>query len=172
MAMHACPQCQSDRLVNNGSVAGQPKKLCRRCGFQCTRTTPRGKPLTTKITAVLLYLSGLSMHRIAFLLRVSAPSVLNWSRTFAKAHEEKPEPAGKTIVLQLDEMWHDLKRKRQKLWIWKALDQVLSQFLFGVWVPKILNTGTPLTSPASTVNLDAIVSPRTFRVKHQWKSYQ
>jgi transposase-like protein len=76
--MHACPPCQSDRLVNNGSVAGNPKKLCKRCGFQFTRTTPRGKPLTTKINAVLFYLSGLSMHRIAFLLRVSAQSVLNW----------------------------------------------------------------------------------------------
>jgi insertion element IS1 protein InsB len=127
--MQACPQCQSDRLVNNGSVAGKPKKLCTRCGFQFTRTTPRGKPLTTKINAVLFYLSGLSMHRIAFLLRVSAQSVLNWIRTFAKAHEEKPEPAGKTIVLQLEEMWHYLKRKRQKLWIWKALDHDSGQLL-------------------------------------------
>jgi transposase-like protein len=129
MAMHACPQCQSDWLVNNGSVAGQPKKLCKRCGFQFTHTTPRGKPLTTKINAVLLYLSGISMHRIAFLLRVSAQSVLNWIRTFAKVHEEKPEPAGKTIVLQLDELWHYLKRKRQKLWIWNALDHDSGQLL-------------------------------------------
>jgi transposase-like protein len=70
--MQGCPQCQSDRLVNNGSAAGKPKKRCRPCGYQCTRTTPRGKPLAMKVHAVLLYLSGLSMHRIAFLLRVSA----------------------------------------------------------------------------------------------------
>ena len=127
--MPACPQCQSDRLVNNGSVAGKPKKLCKQCGFQFTRTTPRGKPLTTKINAVLFYLSGISMHCIACLLRVSAPSVLNWIRTFAKAHEEKPAPTGKTIVLQLEEMWHDLKKKRQKLWIWKALDHESGQLL-------------------------------------------
>ena len=127
--MHTCPQCQSDRLVNNGSVAGQPKKLCKRCGFQFTRTTPRGKPLTRKINAVLFYPSSISMRRIAFLLRVSAHSVLNGIRTFAKAHEEKPEPAGNTIVLQLDEMWHDLKKKRQKLWIWKALDHDTGQLL-------------------------------------------
>jgi transposase len=127
--MHACPPYQSDRLVNNDSVTGNPNKLCKRCGFQFTRTTPRGKPLTTKINAVLLYLSGISMHRIACLLRVSAPSVLNWIRNVAKAHEEKPEPAGKTIVLQLDEIWHDLKKTRQKLWIWKALDHESGQLL-------------------------------------------
>jgi transposase-like protein len=104
--MHACPKCQSDRLVNNGSAAGKPKKLCQQCGYQFTRTTPRGKPLTMKINAVLWYLSGVSMNRIGFLLRVSAQSVLNRIKAFAKAHDEKPEPTGKAIVLELDEMWH------------------------------------------------------------------
>jgi insertion element IS1 protein InsB len=129
MAMHACPQCQSDWLVNNGSAAGKPKKLCKQCGYQFTRTTPRGKPLTTKINAVLLYLSGVSMHRIAFLVRVSAQSVLNWLRAFAQERYDKPEPAGRSIVLELDEMWHYVQKKRQKLWIWKALDQETGQLL-------------------------------------------
>jgi insertion element IS1 protein InsB len=127
--MQVCPQCQSDRLANNGSAAGKPKKRCRQCGYQFTRTTPRGKPLTTKINAVLLYLSGLSMNRIAFLLRVSAQAVLNWIRTFAQQYQEKPEPTGRSIILELDEMWHYVKQKRQKLWIWKALDQDTGQLL-------------------------------------------
>jgi IS1 family transposase len=55
--------------------------------------------------------------------------VLNWSRTFAQEHQEKPEPMGRTIVLELDEMWHYLKKKRQKLWIWKALDRETGQLL-------------------------------------------
>ena len=120
--MQVCPQCQSDRLVNNGLVAGKPKKLCKQCGYQFTRTTSRGKPLAMKVHAVLLYLSGLSMHRLSFLLRVSAQSVLNWLRTFAQEHYEKPEPTGKAIILELDEMWHYLTHKRRQLWIWKALD--------------------------------------------------
>ena len=86
--MHLCPKCQSDHLVNNGSAAGKPKKRCRQGGYQFIRTTPRGKPLKTKINAVLLYLSGISMNRIAFLLRVSAQSVLNWIRAFAKEGDE------------------------------------------------------------------------------------
>ena len=51
--MRVCPKCQSDHLVNNGSTAGKPQKLCRQCGYQFTRTTPRGKPLNTKLNAVL-----------------------------------------------------------------------------------------------------------------------
>ena len=120
--MPVCPQRQSDRLVNNGFPVGKPKRLCRPCGDQCTRTTPRGKPLAIKVQAVLLYLSGISMNRIACLLRLSAQSVLNWLRAFATDPYKKPEPAGKTISLQLDEMWHYLKKKRRKFWIWKALD--------------------------------------------------
>ena len=70
------------------------------------------RPLQTKINAMLLYLSGISMNRIAFLIRVSAQAVLNWSQAFAREHTEKPEPTGRTIVLELDEMWHCLKKKR------------------------------------------------------------
>ena len=84
--MQVCPQRQSIRLVNNGSTAGKPKKLCRQCGYQFTRPTPRGKPLAMKVHAVLLYLSGISMYRIAFLLRVSVQSALNWLRTFAREY--------------------------------------------------------------------------------------
>ena len=127
--MRVCAQCQSDRLVNNGSAASKPKKQCQQCGYQFTRTTPRGKPLTTKINAVLLYLSGISMNRIASLLHVSAQAVLNWIRTFAQKFQEKPEPTGRSIILELDEMWHYVKKKRQKLWIWKALDRDTGQLL-------------------------------------------
>ena len=63
------------------------------------------------------------MNRIAFLLCVSAQAVLTWIRDFAPDSYEKPEPSGRTIVLELDERWHSLKKKRCKLWIWKALDR-------------------------------------------------
>jgi insertion element IS1 protein InsB len=129
MAMRVCPKCQSDRLVNNGSAAGKPQKLCKLCGYQFTRTTPQGKPLTMTVSAVLFYLSGLSMNRIAFLLQVSAQSVLNGLRAFTKQHDEKPKLSGKAIILELDEMWHYPKHKRWKLWIWKALNCDIGQLL-------------------------------------------
>jgi IS1 family transposase/transposase-like protein len=127
--MHECPKCESDCVINNGAAAGKPKKQCKQCGYQFTRTAPRGKPFTTKINALLLYLSGVSMNRIAFLLWVSAQAVLNWIRAFATEHDEKPDPTGKTIVLELDEMGHYLKKKQRKLWIWKALDHDTGQLL-------------------------------------------
>jgi transposase-like protein len=43
-----------------------------------------------KVTAVLLYVSGLSMNRTAKLLGVSTPSVMTWIEQFAKEHAQKP----------------------------------------------------------------------------------
>jgi hypothetical protein len=117
------------RLIKNGSVAGKPKKQCKPCGYQFTRTTPRGQPLAMQINAILWDLRGMSMHRIAFLLRVSAQAVLTWIRNVAKDYDEKPEPTGRMLVLQRDERRHDLTRQRHKLWSWKALDRDTGQLL-------------------------------------------
>jgi len=100
-----------------------------------------------KLNAVLWYLSGVSMNRIAFLLRVSAQAVLTWIRDCAKDYYEKPEPTGRTIVLELDEMWHYLKKKRCKLWIWQALDRDTGHLLDwagglrdkGIWNKMVYN---------------------------------
>ncbi len=42
------------------------------------------------------------------------PAVLRWVRNFAERVYEKPEP-GEAIIVELDEMWHFLKSKKQTL---------------------------------------------------------
>src|SRR5215204_699345 len=74
------------------------------------RHAPRGKPLALKVAAVLLYVSGLSMNRTAKLLGVSPPTVQAWLEQFAAAYAQKPEPEGRAVVIELDEMWHFLKK--------------------------------------------------------------
>ena len=75
----------------------------------------------------------MSMHRIAVLLHVSAQAVLPWIRAMAQDYYEQPEPTGRTIILQRDEMWPYLKKKRGTLWIWKALDRDTGQLLAWAW---------------------------------------
>src|SRR4051795_3380480 len=76
---------------------------------------PRGMPPRVKVTAVPLYLSGLSMDRTAKLLGVSTPSVMTWIERFAEVHAQKPGPEGRALVIELDEMWHFLKKVEQAL---------------------------------------------------------
>jgi hypothetical protein len=47
--------------VKNGFMRGQQRYRCKSCGLNFTATPPRGMPLAVKATAVLLYVSGLSM---------------------------------------------------------------------------------------------------------------
>ena len=45
--------------------------------------------------------------------------LLTGSRSLQKKIYEKPAP-GAAILIELDEMWHYLGSKKNKLWIWKA----------------------------------------------------
>jgi transposase len=109
-----CKRCGSEEHTRNGFMRGKQRYRCKACGLNFTDTPPRGMPLALKATAVLLYVSGLSMNRTAKLLGVSTPSVQAWIEQFAKAHAPKPEPRGqgRALVIELDEMWHYLKKSR------------------------------------------------------------
>jgi len=106
-----CKRCGAEEHVKNGFMKGLQRYRCKACGLNFTDTPPRGMPLRVKVTAVLLYLSGLSMNRTAKLLGVSTPSVMTWIEQFAKAYAQKPEPEGRAVVVELDEMWHFLKKR-------------------------------------------------------------
>ena len=106
----ACKRCGGEEHTKNGFMRGKQRYRCRACGLNFTDTPPRGMSLQVKVTAVLLYVSGLSMNRTAKLLGVSTPSVMTWIEQFAKDHAPKPEPLGRALVIELDEMWHYLKK--------------------------------------------------------------
>src|SRR5438045_9026983 len=91
-------------------MRGQQRYRCKACGLNFTNTPARGKPLALKAAAVLLYVSGLSMNRTAKLLGVSTPTIQAWLEQFAAAYAQKPEPEGRAVVIELDEMWHYPKK--------------------------------------------------------------
>src|SRR3954447_4266665 len=105
-----CKRCGSEAHVKNGLMRGQQRYRCKACGLNFTDTPPRGKPLALKVAAVLLYVSGLSMNRTAQLLGVSTPTIQVWLEQFAEAYAQKPEPEGRAVVIELDEMGHYLKK--------------------------------------------------------------
>src|SRR4029450_11863196 len=124
-----CPYCQSQHLIKNGSAYGVPKWKCKDCLRQTSFKPPRGEPLWKKETAVLLYTLGLSMNAIAKQLGVSTPAILNWIRAHAATHAPRPqpEPGESVVVMELDELWHFLQKKRTSCgsgWLLIALANV------------------------------------------------
>ena len=109
-----CKRCGSEAPVKNGLMRGQQRSLCKGCGLNFTNTPARGKPLALKAAAVLLSVSGLSMNRTAKLLGVSTPTIQAWLEPFAQAYAQKPEPEGRAVVIELDEMGHYLKKSQSR----------------------------------------------------------
>ena len=107
-----CKGCGGEEHVKNGFMRGKQRYRCKACGLNFTDTPPRGMPLRLKAEAVLLHVSGLSMNRTAKLLGVSTPTVQAWIERFARVYAQKPEPEGRAVVVELDEMWHYLKKSR------------------------------------------------------------
>lgn len=105
-----CKRCRSGAFVKNGFVRGHQRYRCKECGYNFTDTPPRGLPLSCKVTALMLYLSGLSMNRTAALVGVSTPTVQDWIERFAAAFGERPEPSSPVVVVELDELWHFVKK--------------------------------------------------------------
>ena len=53
------------------------------------------------------------MNAIAKMLKASPATILEWIRNFAGEHAKSPEPLETdAVVLELDEMWHYLKKKQ------------------------------------------------------------
>ena len=107
-----CPKC-AEKVIKYGKVNGTQRRKCKDCGFQFTRMKPKGKPLQMKLLAVVLYLSGMSMNSIAYLFKVSDVAVLKWLRQFAKENEREIKPK-EIQILELDEMWHYVKKNSEK----------------------------------------------------------
>src|SRR5215207_4966265 len=110
-----CKRCEGEEYVKNGLMRNKQRYLCKGCGLAFTDTPAHGKPLALKAAAVLLYVSGLSMNRTAKLLGVSTPTIQAWLEQFAAAYAQKPEPGGRAVVIELDEMWHYVKKVRAAL---------------------------------------------------------
>jgi len=71
-----------------------------------------------------LYGHGLSLRCVAKLLATSAHSVIRWVTDYVETFCPKPIPKG-AVVIEVDEMWHYLGAKTNKLWIWTALDRAV-----------------------------------------------
>jgi transposase-like protein len=107
-----CPRCGGATLIKSGHACGRQRWRCKGCGFQFTRTTPRGMPAAVKRDAVALYCTGLSMNAIAKRFGVAAQSVLRWVRAHADAHGARPTPEpGTAGIVELDEVWHFVKKR-------------------------------------------------------------
>lgn len=108
--MH-CPRCESERLVKSGFQSKKQRYKCKECGRLFVEHSPRGVPPETKAQAIAMYLEGLGFRAIGRLLGISNVAVLKWVRSAAEALPQ-PETPAFVDVLELDELWHFVKKRQ------------------------------------------------------------
>jgi transposase-like protein len=121
-----CPRCGSRRLIRLGFVACWQRWRCKRCRYHFTRSEGHGTPEPTRRAAFSLYGYGLSFNTVAHLLGTTAPSALRWVCRYVDQYCSK-RPPGDAVMIELDEMWHFLQRKDNK--VWKAYDPCYRQLI-------------------------------------------
>ena len=117
-----CKKCGVSSYVKNGIFRGKQRYKCKDCGCQFTDTPPRGKSPELKEIAVILYVyCGISMIKIGKMCGVSNVAVLYWIRAAGKIAPDLNSKSDSGIVM-LDEMWHFVNGKKNKIWLWRAID--------------------------------------------------
>jgi transposase len=147
--MISCKFCESFDVFKSGFVRGLQRYKCKQCGKNFTQTPFRGFPEKDKFKALVLYLSGLSMNRIAQLFGVSAVAVLKWIRALGSKLCIKIAPSqnDQVIVMEADEFWHYLKKRQKSSGFSKPIIAIIDDSLTGKSVTAIIKH-----SSASMIN--------------------
>lgn len=114
MENYECKKCESKNYVKAGKVEGEQRFKCKDCGCQFVPTRQKGRSANTKIVALFLYVSGMSLRRISKAVKTDVHAVYRWILEYGRNNYEKPAPQGTTLEVELDEMWHYLGSKKQK----------------------------------------------------------
>ena len=116
-----CRFCHSLDVVKSGHVRNKQRYKCKECKKNyVTDITSRGMSLGIKMEAIRLLKEGMGLRGIGRILGVSATTVMVWVRNYASIIEEMiQENKVKNIedieVVELDEMWHYVKKTVQNM---------------------------------------------------------
>ena len=117
-----CKNCGSNNKVKNGTIRNKQRYLCKACGCQYTDTKPRGMSPELKRMAIILHsYCGVSLNKIAQMSGVSCVSVMNWVNDAGNKCEPL-NPISDSGIVMIDEMWHFVDGKNNKVWLWRAID--------------------------------------------------
>ena len=123
-----CPKCTSDNFVKAGFISENQRYKCKKCGYFFTKKC-LGYDIEIKIKAIRMFREGLGFRSIGRLLDVSFQSVANWVRNFGKILKENVKIESDFDVVEVDEMWHYVKKNSKNCGFGLLLIQSESKFL-------------------------------------------
>jgi len=103
-------------VVKNGKARGKQRWFCKECGLTFVEGDERGswreeRYQRQKALAILLVCMGLSYRASGKVVGVVRNTVYEWFKAFA-SQIELSLPEGSLDVVEVDEMWHFVEKKR------------------------------------------------------------
>jgi transposase-like protein len=108
-----CPRCGSKNHNKNGFTKGKQRYLCKDCKYNYTIPEMWAYSDAEKKEALRYHNERIPFRTIERLLHISHNSVIRWVKEAAKQIKEivhQPQKEEKCDVLELDEMWHFVKK--------------------------------------------------------------
>ena len=132
-----CPNCHSVNVVKNGSIHnGKPKFSCKDCRRQFVENPENIIPQDKKDLIDKLLLERIPLAGIARVVGVSERWLQGYvNRKYQEVPQQidvKKKPQGQ-LVIQCDELWSFVGNKKNKQWVWLAIDQGTGEVI-GVFV--------------------------------------
>ena len=132
-----CRYCQSPRVTKNGHIPnGKQNYRCFACNRQFVENpTPVVHSPETRAQVLAALNERMSLRGAERVFHVARQTIARWLREAADAvtDEEPPPPTTATsLVLELDEVWSFVQQRRQKAWLWVALERTSRRVI--AWV--------------------------------------
>ena len=113
-----CPRCKKERHQNKHgkNKSGSKRYLCKHCNKAYTVNPKERKYSEKKIKeAMKLYMEGNSGRAVGRIMGISKNTCLYWIKRYAKTIEEKTYPNERVKVIEMDELYSFIERKKQNL---------------------------------------------------------
>jgi IS1 family transposase/DNA-directed RNA polymerase subunit RPC12/RpoP len=131
-----CPSCSSKSFIKNGiNQHGDQNHKCLECNRQFV-LDPQNAVITQETKALVrrLLLERLSLKGICRAAQVSEAWLLGFIKqeyaNAARDLEVQPPPKAKGLIfkrIEADELWSFVRKKKNQVWIWLALDATTRQ---------------------------------------------
>lgn len=112
--MH-CPKCKSTNKIKSGFNSKKSQRYkCKDCGCHYSKSSSYRVPEEQRALAIKLYLEGMGFRGIGRITGFSNVTIMKWVRKLGdNIQHNQPVPQGRVTIMELDELWHFIGKKRQ-----------------------------------------------------------
>ncbi|MGL4880262.1 MAG: IS1 family transposase [Waterburya sp.] len=129
-----CPECKSTHINKNGKKRGKQNYICVDCQRQFIDDYQESQGYSDNIRheCLTMYVNGMGLRAIGRVKKIHHTTILNWLKQVGELLPDAYAPETIPQVGELDELETFIGCKKNKIWLWTAVNH-FEQGILG-WV--------------------------------------